>query len=73
MRVTSADAMRISGAPGYELRATGEDAKGKPLKVVQWVRFGGSGFLAVLGVAPEDKWDATFNRFRALRDGVDAK
>ena len=73
LRVTSADAMRISGAPGYELRATGEDAKGKEMKVVQWVRFGGSGFLAVLGVASGEKWDSMFNRFRAVRDGVDAK
>ena len=43
------------------------------MKVVQWVRFGGSGFLAVLGVASGEKWDSMFNRFRAVRDGVDAK
>ena len=37
--VQSADAMRIGGAPGYEIRAQAEGAKGEPVMLAQWLRF----------------------------------
>jgi hypothetical protein len=42
---------------------------------VQWVRFVGAGgnFLRIVAVAPNDQWDAAFNRFRALRDGMELR
>ena len=66
----SAEAMRIGGAPGFEIRA---DAKGPgedQLSVVQWVRFGGGSYLRVVGVGRKADWDALFPRFRAVRDGI---
>jgi hypothetical protein len=45
--------MRISNGPGHEIRAKAENATGKPVKLVQWVRFGGSGFVRVIGVSSE--------------------
>jgi hypothetical protein len=68
--VQLAEPMRIGGGPGYEIRAQAETPDGNPVKIVQWVRFGGSGFLRVVGTVPPDQWDAFFPRFRAVRDGI---
>ena len=65
--------MRIGGRPGYEIRARGKDAQGDPSAVVQWVRFTGGGFLRVVGVSRNEQWDEMFNRFRAVRDGVELR
>jgi hypothetical protein len=69
--VQSADAMRIGGQPGYEIRAQAEGAKGEPVMVAQWLRFAGNGYLRIVGIGPKDNWDALFTRFRAVRDGIE--
>jgi hypothetical protein len=70
LKVTSADTIRIGRAPAYELRATAQDPSGQAVTVVQWLRFGTSAYMRVIGVAPKSDWDKVFNRFRAVRDGV---
>ncbi len=67
--------MRISGSAGYEIRAKGTGPRGEKVTLVQWLRFAGAGgnFIRIIGVAPEQDWDNEFNRFRALRDGVDVR
>lgn len=73
LNVQSSEPMRISGAQGYEIRATATSLSGQPLSLVQWVRFGGGGFMRIVGVARTDAWNDLFTRFRAVRDGVDVK
>lgn len=74
LELTSAETMRIGGWPGSEIRGQASGPKGEPLQIVQWLRFGASGgFLRVVAVAGKDQWDAMFNRFRALRDGVELR
>lgn len=73
LAVTSAEAMRIGGGQGYEIRAKAQGIQGEPVNLVQWVRFGSGGFLRVIGVGPPDGWDAMFTRLRALRDGVEPR
>jgi hypothetical protein len=68
--VTFAEAMRIDGRPGYEVRATATGYDGKPLALVQWLRFGGGGFVRVIGAVHQENWDQYFPRFRAVRDGI---
>jgi hypothetical protein len=68
--MTSGEPMRIGGQPGYEIRAQAKGPTGEPVTVVQWVRFGSGGFLRVVGVGPNDSWNALFTRFRAVRDGI---
>ena len=46
---------------------------GNEVALVQWLRFGGSGFLRIIGVGAKDDWDALFTRFRAVRDGIEAR
>jgi hypothetical protein len=73
LAVRSAEPMRIAGSPGYEIRATAKNLAGQPISLVQWVRFGGGGFLRVVGGSREDAWDGMFPRFRAVRDGIELK
>ena len=63
----------ISGLPGFEIRATAKDLRGEPVKLVQWVRFGASGFCASSASVAPDDWDKLFNRFRAVRDGIELR
>lgn len=71
LKLTLAEPIRINGRPGHEIRAEAIGLDGKPIALVQWLRFGGGGgFLRIVAVARRQDWDAVFNRFRALRDGV---
>lgn len=71
LKMTSAEPMRINGGQGHEIRAEAVGPDGAPIALVQWLRFGGGGgFLRIVAVARRQDWDAVFNRFRALRDGV---
>jgi len=71
LTVQSAEAMRIGGRPGFEIRAQAKGLNGEPILVAQWLRFNGGNFLRVVGVGRKDAWDALFTRFRAVRDGVE--
>jgi hypothetical protein len=73
VRPQSADAMRIDGSPGFEIRAQAEGLKGEPVMVAQWLRFSGGSYLRVVGVGRKDDWDALFTRLRALRDGIELR
>ncbi len=50
MKIQLAEPQRISGGPGYEIRAQATAVRGEPVSPVQWVRFGGTGFLRIIGV-----------------------
>ena len=41
--------------------------------VVQWLRFGGSAFMQMTGIARADAWPATLARLRAVRDSIAAR
>jgi hypothetical protein len=70
LKVQISEPMRITGAPGYEVRGQAEGPRAEPVSIVQWVRFSGTGHLRIIGVSKRDDWNAMFNRFRAVRDGV---
>jgi hypothetical protein len=72
--ITSAEALRINAAQGYEIRANAKDRLGEPLALVQWLQFGGgNSFLRMVGVVTQDRWDEVFPRFRAVRDGIELR
>jgi len=73
LEVQSAESMRVGGWPGFEIRANAQGLDGKPLTLVQWVRFSAGGFMRIIGVAPTGQWDDLFTRFRTVRDGIDTK
>jgi hypothetical protein len=66
--------IRIDGMPAYETRIDAISGKDNTaVTVVQWLRFGGSQMLRIVGSAPRDQWPAAFPRFRAVRDGIKPK
>ena len=72
LRVTNSEAMRIGGQPGFEIRLDGKESRtDADVTIVQWVRFGSSGFLHFLGIAPKNEWQSAFTRFRMVRDGIE--
>ena len=73
LSIKSAEPMRINNAPGHEIRAEGKDPTGKPLSMVQWLRFGAGGYLRIVGAGPSAEWDQMFGRFRTVRDGIDMR
>jgi hypothetical protein len=70
LRVVSAGPVRFGGEPGHEIVAESRDARtGDEFMLVQWLRFGTSGFVQMFGTARKDQWTAVLPRMRTLRDG----
>ena len=66
--------MRIGGQQGHEIMATAKDpATGADVSLVQWLRFGSGAYLHLVGVATTPAWTQAYGRFRAVRDGLEAK
>jgi hypothetical protein len=40
---------------------------------VQWLRFGGGGYLQMVGIARADAWPRTLARLRTVRDSVELR
>jgi hypothetical protein len=71
VRIVGRDVLRLDNQQTYEIQAEAKDAKtDTPMKLVQWVRFGGGAFIRFVGVARADAWTGAFTKFRAVRDGV---
>jgi hypothetical protein len=73
LRIVSTDMLRLGGgiSPTHELQAEANDVRSnKPVKLVQWVRFGSGVVIRMVGVARADQWGSAFTQFRAVRDGV---
>jgi mannose/fructose/N-acetylgalactosamine-specific phosphotransferase system component IIB len=71
VRIIGRDLLRLDNQQTHEIQAEAKDAKtDTPMKLVQWVRFGGGAFIRFVGVARADAWTQAFPKFRAVRDGV---
>jgi hypothetical protein len=74
VRITTSEPLRIVGHPGHQIMAQGRDASGiQPLALVQWLRFGGGAYLQIIGVSRAETWLEAYPRFRAVRDGIEAR
>jgi hypothetical protein len=74
VHVTMSEPLRIGGQSGYQIMAEAKDVRtGADLMVVQWLRFGGGGFLQMIGVARADSWTSVLARLRTVRDSVELK
>jgi hypothetical protein len=73
-KLTVSEPIRIDSSPGYETRLDGISGKDNtPVTVVQWLRFGTPAVMRIIGIAPRDQWEKAFPRFRAVRDGIQAR
>ncbi len=73
LAMQSSEPMRIGGLPGNEIRAQARAFDRSALSLVQWIRFGGGGFLRVVAFTHSEDWNNQFSRFRAVRDGIEMK
>ncbi len=74
VRITSSEALRIGGQQGHQIMAQGRDAAtGEEVTVVQWLRFGGGGYLHLLGAARSEGWTEAYARFRRVRDSIEPR
>jgi hypothetical protein len=72
--ITTSETLRLSGQQSHQIIAEAKDATGTtPLTVVQWLRFGGGGYLQMVGVSRVDAWKDAYPRFRSVRDGIEVK
>src|ERR1700742_365707 len=73
-KLTMSEPLRIDSGPGYETRMDATSGKDNTkVTVVQWLKFGGGHVLRIVGSAPRDQWEKAFPRFRAVRDGIQAR
>jgi hypothetical protein len=74
IRLMRSEPLRIGGLQGHEILAQAKDIKtNSDVMVAQWLRFGLTGQLRVLGMARKDGWAETFARLRAIRDGIELR
>jgi len=73
-RITTSEPLRMAGQQGHQIFANAKDpATAAALMVVQWLRFGGGGYLQLVGVARTDAWKDAYPRFRAVRDAIEPR
>jgi hypothetical protein len=73
LAIVSAEPMRIRGTAGYEIKAQSRDPAGSAVRIVQWVRFEGGGYMTILAATGAQDWDRLYPRFRAIRDGIERR
>lgn len=74
LRIERAEPLRIGGQPGFEIMASGKEAAGTAdVKVVQWIRFGTSAYIRMLGIVRQADFTEAYPKLRALRDGIDTR
>jgi hypothetical protein len=74
INVTVSEPLRIRGQSGYQTMAEAKDARtGTNVMVVQWLRFGGGGYLQMVGIARADAWPRALARLRTVRDSVELR
>jgi hypothetical protein len=74
MHIERMEPMRIGGQQGHEMVLSARQARTETeLTVIQWLRFGSSSSVRVLGIARKDDWQKMFPRFRLVRDGLEPK
>jgi hypothetical protein len=74
IRITGSESVRLGGQQGHQIMATAQEATtGAEVTVVQWLRLGGGAYLQLVGIAPTDAWRDAYQRFRAVRDGIEQR
>jgi hypothetical protein len=71
IQFTMSEPVRLEDHEGFETVAHAKDAAtGSDLMVVQWLRFGGSEFLQIVGISRAAIWERELSRLRTLRDSI---
>jgi hypothetical protein len=74
VRITMSEPLRIGGQSGFQTMAEAQDVRsGADVRVIQWLRFGGGGYLQMVGIGGAGGWTNVLSRLRTVRDSVELK
>ncbi len=74
VRITMSEPLRIGGQSGFQTMAEAQDVRtGADVRVIQWLRFGGGGYLQMVGIGGAEGWTSVLSRLRTIRDSVELK
>jgi hypothetical protein len=74
VQITMSEPLRIGGQAGFQTMARAKDSHtDADIMVAQWLRFGGGGFLQMIGIARTETWTDELTRLRAIRDSIDVR
>jgi hypothetical protein len=74
IKITRAEPLRIGNMQGYEIVADAKDkSTDTEVTAVQWLRFGGNGYLQIFALARRTAWSDVFPKLRAIRDNIELK
>ncbi len=74
VRITMSEPLRIGGQSGFQTMAEAQDVRsGADVRVIQWLRFGGGGYLQMVGIGGANGWTNVLSRLRTVRDSVELK
>lgn len=73
MRIERAEPLRIANMPGFEILANGKALNGEEVKIVQWLRFGPSAHVRMVGIVAAKDFAEDYAKLRALRDGMEPR
>jgi hypothetical protein len=75
IKIIRSEPLRIGQAAGHEIVAEAKDAASDiPVTAVQWLRFGQTAHLQMFAIGRrDDKWNDTFTKLRAIRDGIEPR
>jgi hypothetical protein len=72
VKIIRAEPLRMGQTNGYEIVAEAKDfGSNVEVTTVQWLRFGSTGYIQMLGIARRASWNDAFTKMRAIRDGVE--
>jgi hypothetical protein len=74
IQMTMSEPIRINDQEAFETVARAKDAaNGSNLMVVQWLRFGDTLSLQIVGISRAEIWDRELARLRTIRDSITFK
>jgi len=74
VKIVMSEPLRINGQSGFQTMAEAQDVRtGSDVRVIQWLRFGGGGYLQMVAIGSADGWTSMLTRLRAVRDSVELK
>jgi hypothetical protein len=71
VQLTMSEPVRIADQEGFETVAHAKDVgTGSDLMVVQWLRFGSTASLQIVGISRAAIWERELSRLRTIRDSI---
>lgn len=72
VKITRAEPLRMGNLQGFEIVADAKDrSSNTDVTAVQWLRFGGNGYIQIFAIARRTAWNDAFPKLRTIRDNIE--